>query len=222
MGFRFDGFVGINRMADGNVQSAPLRFGRQGELIVYEDHGKFYEQTLRGNTFVGTSLTPVAIPIDSSVTVTPTLWNPLGSGVIVELVRLSLTHDITTPDIPGAMTWGFTTGTGSDIGTAAPITAFTNIPPVSLLLGSGRVSKARYGNVGTFAVAPPYLMGTGITSDTWTAASTYPPWLTQVDYDGMLLVPPGTALSLHATVATGGLFFVDFFFVETPWQGMGA
>jgi hypothetical protein len=222
MGFRFDGYVGTNTTPDGDAHSAPLRFGRGGELVVYENHGKFYESALRGNMFVGTSAAPIAIPIDSSTTVTPTLWNPQGSGVIVEIVRLSLTHDITTPEIPGAMTWGITAPAGADIGTAAPITAFTTIAPVSLLIGSGKVSKVRYGQAGTFAVAPTYFMGTGITNDTWTAASTYPPWITQVDYDGMLVVPPGTALSLHATVATGGLYFVSIIFIESPYGGMGA
>jgi hypothetical protein len=222
MGFKVEGFVGNNPATDGRVADQLLRFGRQGELIVYEDHGKFYEQTLRGNTFVATSATPIAIPIDSSTTVTPTLWNPAGSGVILEVVRLQLTHTITTPDIPGAMHWSYTLNAGAEPGTAGVITAFTNIAPVSCLLGSGRISKGRYMQAGTFAAAPTFYMGAGISSDTWTAASTYPPFLIQVDYDGMLLVPPGTALSLMSTVATGGTFFVNMFYIESPYSGMGA
>jgi hypothetical protein len=62
-------------------------------------------------------------------------------------------------------------------------------------------------------------MGMGISQDTWTAASTYPPMTYNIDYDGMFLVPPNSAVSITATVLTGGLYFLNIFFIESAYPG---
>jgi hypothetical protein len=222
MGIRFQGYVGPVPYADGNAPDSMLRFGRDGSLIVHESHGKFYEAAVRGNAYVATSVTPLQFLVAALAGPHQTLWNPAGSGVMVEIVKVQLTKTIDTPDAPSAFQWRLTQPTGAELGTAGPITAGTNIPPVNMLLGGGRVSKARYMQDTAFAAAPTYLMGMGISQDTWTAASTYPPIQINVDYDGMFLVPPNSAVSITATVLTGGLYFVNIFFIESPYSGQGA
>jgi hypothetical protein len=223
MGFKLDGFVGINPLVDGGREDNLLRFGRDGSLIVHESHGKFYEACVRGQGFVATSGTPLQFLVAALAGPHQCLWNPSGSGVMVEIVKVQLTKTIDTPDAPSAFQWRITQPAGAEPGTAGPITAGTNIPPVNLLLGSGRVSKARYSQDTAYAAAPTYLMGMGISQDTWTAASTYPPMTYNIDYDGMFLVPPNSAVSITATVLTGGLYFLNIFFIESAYPGtMGA
>jgi hypothetical protein len=222
MGFKFDGFVGVNNQVDGARSDGLLRFGRDGSLIVGESHGKFYEAAVRGNAYVATSVTPLQFLVAALAGPHQTLWNPAGSGVMVEIVKVQLTKTIDTPDAPSAFQWRITQPAGAEPGTAGPITAATNIAPTNLLVGSGRVSKARYSQDTAFAAAPTYLMGMGISQDTWLATATQPPLILDITYDGMFLVPPNAAVSITATVLTGGLYFLNIFFIETPYSGMGA
>jgi hypothetical protein len=224
MGIRMDGFVGPYNSPDGDAHNQHMRFGNGGEVLISQTHGKYYEAASRGNMYVATSATPLVIPADTGLSNFPTLWNPAGSGVVLEVARLSLTQTIITPAAPSAFEWFYATKAGNAKGTLGPMTVFTNIPPVNMLLGSGRVGQGRYSQTVTWTIGqrPIYLMGTGITQDTWTAASTYPPWHVEVDYEGLLLVPPDTALCLVATVATFSTFFVSIHFTENPYTGMGS
>jgi hypothetical protein len=218
MGMRVAGYVGPNYSLDGNAPDMPFRFGSDGALIVSQSHGRYYHAAKRGQMFVASSSTPLTLKVDTGLVNNPTLWNPMGSGVVLELVRMELTQTITTPAAPSAFEW-FSGYGGSDIGTLAPMTVFTNIAPVNMLIGSGKVSKARYSQVNTWTVGQRavYLCGAGISQDTWAATATYPPFRIAVDYDGMLVVPPGQAIYLCGTVATVTTFFVNYFYIESPY-----
>jgi hypothetical protein len=190
MGIKIDGFVGpAALLQDGDAHNQPMRLGNGGELVITENHGKWFEGASRGNIYCATSGTPLAIPVDTALSNFPTLWNPAGSGVNLEIIRLQLTQTITTPAAPAAFEWFFAKRAGNAIGTLAPMTVFTNIAPTNVLIGSGRVAKGRYAQAVTWTVGqrPIYLMGTGITQDTWAAAATYPPFSISVDYEGMIV-----------------------------------
>jgi hypothetical protein len=222
MGLRADGYVGPVNIPDGDAHNQPLRLGNGGEILLTQNHGKYFEAATRGNLFVATSATPINIPVDTALSTFPTLWNPSGSGVALEIVRVSLTQSAATPAAPGALEWFFAKRAGNAIGTLGPMTVFTNIPPVNLLLGGGRISKARYAQAVTWTIGqrPIYLMGTGVTQDTWAAASTNPVWSINIDFEGMLVVPPDAALCLVATVATATTYFVSIVFQENPLTGV--
>jgi hypothetical protein len=214
MGFRLDGFVGYNSMADGNQAAALTRFGRDGSMVVAESHGKFYEQASRGNMYVAVVGTAGIALIVSAVTGNhPTLWNPLGSGVNLEIVRLQLTW-ISGACAPTALYWMATAPAGAAIATGAPIATFTNVAPTNTLVGAGKVSAARWAPaVCTFTAIPAFYCGTGV--GLGTGAPTVVPNQITVDYDGMLVIPPGAALSLTSQAATTtALFGVSVWFVE--------
>jgi hypothetical protein len=222
MGIKIDGFVGTMPMADGSNQSALLRYGRDGSLIMQESHGKYFEQALRGNIFTASSDgAGVSIPVAASATATPYLWNPYASGVIFEVIRLTMAQATGTPMTVGAIGWYGQLNAGQMLGTAAGFSVFTNIAVRNNLLASGKVSQARFSIVNTATVAPVHLWSAGYSTDAWTAASTYPPWPLIVDYDGQMVVPPGVAIGLQSTIATATLFVVSITYIENVYPQSG-
>jgi hypothetical protein len=214
MGFRLDGYVGTNIMGDGSQQGALARFGRDGSLVVCENHGKYFEQALRGNMYVASTLTAgIALIVSATTGNCPTLWNPLGSGVNAEIVRLSVTY-ISGVTAPTALYWMITSPAGSAIATGAPIATFTAVAAANLLIGQGKVSSCRWAPaICTFTAAPAYYTATGI--GLGTGAPTVVPSVINVDYDGLLVIPPGTAISLCSQAATTtALYAVSLYYGE--------
>lgn len=79
--------------ADGT--SPQLRSGRLGDLIASQLHGRYYEQASRGNLFsamvAATTGTIAAGNINGAAAAASTqfaLWNPLGSGVNLALLKV--------------------------------------------------------------------------------------------------------------------------------------
>jgi len=222
MGLKVDTFVGPSNLTDGAHEDIPLRMGRDGSLVVSQNHGKFYQAAKRGNMYVATNPTAITMKAVATLTNVPILWNPMGSGVCLEVIRLEMTQTAVTPATPSAFLW-YSGYAGAEAGTAGALPAFTNIAPINMLWGSGKVSQARYSVANTrIAAFFGYLMGTGISQDTWLGAATYPPFSIRVDYDGLLIVPPGQAIVMLGTVTSVTTFHVNIFYVENPFPGMGA
>ena len=212
MGFRLDGFVGYNQMADGNQAAALTRYARDGSLVVSEAHGKFYEQASRGNMYCALSASGGIALIAVAANI-PTLWNPLGSGVNLELVRLQLGW-VSGACAPVALNWDFLNPAGATVATGAPIASATFITPVNCLVGAGKVSQAKFAAAAiTFTANPAFFMPTGI--GIGTGAPTVVPSIISVDYDGQIVLPPGSALSLVAQAGTTtALYQVGMWYVE--------
>ena len=212
MGFRLDGFVGYNSMADGNQAAALTRFARDGSLVVAESHGKFYEQASRGNMYCALS-SSAGIALIAVAANIPTLWNPQGSGVNLEVVRLELGW-VSGACSPVALNWDFLNPAGAAVATGAPIATATFITPVNMLVGAGKVSQAKFAAAAiTFTTNPAFLMPTGI--GVGTGAPTVVPSIVSKDYDGSLVLPPGSAISLVSQAGTTtALYQVGIYYVE--------
>jgi hypothetical protein len=88
--------------------------GRDGDVIVTELHGRFYEQTFRGAVFsggmTGTSINNATFTTATlGATATPIigLWNPLSNNVNLVVLQLNLQIFLTalTATGPGAFMW---------------------------------------------------------------------------------------------------------------------
>lgn len=67
---------------------AAVPLGQQAEQYISEIHGPFWAAAVSGNLFRGsTAAAGTTIPISSATAATFTLYNPIGSGVNVELVK---------------------------------------------------------------------------------------------------------------------------------------
>jgi hypothetical protein len=202
------GRVGPDTLGDG--AEAKLRQGRSAEQIVQELHGRFYEQTKRGNVFSdGFGLTAINNATYTTATLGPTvtpiagLYNPNNSGVdcVILEASLSLVMTALAATGPGGFAWA------ASVGNAAVSTGNEPLNRYALTLGG---SKAR----GLCNVAP-----TGLTNNlvvrfgsalfggsaenvsfTATAVAMQTQALGAKElFDGSLIVPPGGVLALLAT-----------------------
>lgn len=202
--------TGIQNSSDGAVITA--RAGKQGDAIVSELHGRFYEQAYRGNLFsAGSSVTALsANTITLTATTTPIVgvYNPSGSGVnlvILQSAMQSFINTLTAPVGAGAFVWAQSTGN---------LAVTTGAAPVPRLLG-GAASKAKAFNGGVALTGlannlaifenADFTSPTGQTYGT-IAAPTTGTTLTGFggvhNFDGSLIVPPGGVLALLNTTST--------------------
>lgn len=203
------GIVGPQVLSDGNP--ANVRIAKGGDLIVSELHGRFYEQTYRGNVYSGgmAALTAITNAIWTVATLDATakpiagVWNPIGSGVNMVILQASLGLAITnaTSTGPGPFVWSaglssilLTLGTtpynrktgqaAGSVGKDMSGIALTGLTP-SIVARFG--SALGGGNSGNFS-----FVGTAAGPPTTLAASVE-------NFDGSLIVPPGGVLALQST-----------------------
>ncbi len=210
-----EGLVGPQRCPDGNSPQT-IRLGNQGEIITGEMSGKYFEQTLRGNTFLY-GVASQALLLSATTGGHPTVWNPSGSGVL--FVPLSLTIGfISGTTVIGSVNIADTVQAGSGISATAAIKTATLVAPVSALRGSGKTSQMLFSpTTNTFLVAPVvnYSTGLNLGAAAPTGTGTY-----EHLFNGRLAFPPGTAMSVVYSVTTStALFSVTICGLELPLPG---
>jgi len=189
-----------------------------GSLITVSKGPQFLEWVRRG--YVYSTLTspaaPAAVPIYSTATNSPTLWNPSDSGKLVVPIRINLGIAAIATYLDDSFMLAQTLNTGSAVATGGVFATFTNIAPLNCLLGAG-AGKAKYsGAVVTWTVQPTPIMDIGFS--VWAAGTeanlgygvlTY-------EFNGAMALPPGTAISLVGVVASSTTFVTSFVFAELP------
>jgi len=184
-------------------------------------HGKYYHANEQGRVF-SQSATPLglAIPIYTATSLAGSmpLWNPIGSGVKAVLMSFATTRASGTADF-GAIGLMARNGVGSVIATGSQITAFAETVPVNGNLGlvnsvagqgKGASSAVKSSNTGTVTVTAGVaaewirtIAGMNLEADTGTAHQTLP---AVYDFDGSIVVYPGTMVWVAATKASVALF----------------
>jgi hypothetical protein len=213
MGISVNGQVGPQILQDGAGQT--LRLGKLAELIVGELHGRFYEQTYRGNVFsTGCSVTALsANTITLVAATTPILgvWNPSTSPVNLVLLQCMLSvaaNTLTAPVPPGPFVWA------SSVGNAVISTGSAPFNRKSLA-SSGSQAKVFPGGVALTGLTNnlvifegadlPNLSGLTNAGTITAQASTSNATAGSVgvqNFDGQLIVPPGGVLALLNTTST--------------------
>lgn len=196
--------------------------GRQGQALVAEVHGKFYEQAISGQVF-SQAATPLglAIPIYTATALAGgmPIWNPLGSGKNVVLIDADFGYGSGTAAYAsiGLMA---RSGCGSAIATGSQITAFAEVTPKNALLGAGNVSVAKSSNAGTVTatagVAAEWvrtLASINLEAQTGTAHGLI---TCHYEFDGKVIVPPGTMVWFAATLASVALYASSVSWYEAP------
>lgn len=211
-----------NRLSGGQYPAgnpAPWLGGLQGEGIVTELHGKYFVQADNQKLFFGsTAAAGVVIPIYTTLTPTFSLWNPAGSGVDLELIRLTLGWTATTAAL-GTIGYAYTAGAGSTIGSTAPFVAFGAGTPVCGKGPNDGVSLAKFagGGTTTLVAAPTWFRGSGLSTGATTAATTtMPMWMANDDFDGQVIVEPGNAIHVVGSTAVLMTATMTLSWVEKP------
>lgn len=210
------GQVGVQLNSDGSTPIQGFRQGKQGDMIASELHGRFYEQTYRGNAFSGgMTLTSISAATFTTATLTATctpiagIYNPLNSGVNVVLWQAILSCTITALQNTGGAPFMWAVAT-SQSGISTGITPWKR----NTLLQAGSIVKnlagvPLTGLVGSLSVFQAANLGGGNVyniASLGTAAgfqTTHAP--SEHNFDGGLIVPPGGVLVLLATTTPVGL-----------------
>lgn len=197
---QLQGYIGnFAKTADG--QGPVVRQGNQGELMVSELHGRYYEQALRGNMYRVANQAAVTTTAGLATTFTGlAISNPAGSGVNAVLNLFSVAQFA----VGAAGAVGIMTGAGAAAGSLVPKNAIVSGTTGKVTASAGAtiatpVLDIVIGQVGSLATT-----GYGLT-----------PGLV-VDLGGSIIIPPGFfAASFTSIVTTTALQF-GFQWEEVP------
>jgi hypothetical protein len=209
------GTVGVKNIGDSQLTN--FRMGNQGDLIVNELWGKYGELSRRGYVYTARSAA-ATIPIFSTLTNGPVLWNPAGSGKLVIPLKLMLTPAaLGTPVITG-LTACYLNNAGSTAATGAPVITFTNIPPVGTNLGKQGTSTTLFAAATvTYTTQPAafYDIGLGMWKS-GTDAISLPITLVH-DFESAVQIQPGSLMAIGGNpAATSTTYIVQILFAEIP------
>jgi hypothetical protein len=197
--------------------------GKQAEQLIAPLHSEYYTMTYRGNVYHA-STTPLglAIPIYTSTAPVVCLWNPIGSGKNLSLLNIVFAYASGTAAY-ASIGLSLVTGAGSTIATGAIFSAFGTSTVINGLLGSGQACVAKCATAGTttLSAAPAaanwfYTLGNiNLEAATGTAHATFIPGA-GANPKGSILVAPGSAIWLCASIASSALYATTITWSESP------
>ena len=212
--------VGQGRNAAG---VADIKLGRHGAQLVAAHQGKYAERALEGKLYWTSSVVAgLAIPIDTTTAPTVMLWNPSGSGVDAVLGRFTASQASGTSagGSIGLMSVS-AEKLGSEQATAARITAFaddaygTNV--FSGRLNEGNRPRVKSSSQGTNTItAGTWIRAFGMYFGAAIATSAGNSLVLNHDFDGEVVLPPGSAVYIAANIASVALFQTTFSWYEVP------
>lgn len=190
-----------------NAQNAILRSGKQGELMVSELHGRYYEQTYRSNVFSVASQAVATTTVGLATTYTGLcIANPISSQINMVLNKATIMQSViqATQVEAYAIALGFNKTTNVTLTVAA--TAQSN------KVGSGVVSVGVAATSATLPTAPLYAYFLTQTASATSQAST-----AMIDFEGSVILIPGAyaCFVTPAQASVAGLWF-SFAWEEVP------
>lgn len=214
--------AGVQNTGDG---TNPIRGGKQGDQIVSELHGRFYEQVYRGNVYSIGTTAPVALSANTitlTATTTPILgvWNPLNSPVNLVILQATLQdflNNVTSVAL-GAFVWAASAANG---GISTGLTPFNR----KTLSAAGSQAKGFAGATALTGLSnnlvvlggAPFPTASGLLTTTVAAATPTPSVGAIYNCDGAYIVPPGGVLALLNTISvTTHSVYGDLFWEEVP------
>lgn len=187
--------------------------GDFGEQIDSNLHGKWYTAAKNGRVFIGAL--PAAggiIPVNASGLVsTFSLWNPAGSGVIVELISYELGLTTATTVI-GNIGLVEQLNVGSAIAVPGTLTA---VAPIPSFRGAPAASAVRFYSALTHVGTPTWMKTLGICFAATTGAPGGPN-IQVAEFDGKILLGPGTIISTAAFAAQTAAMSQSLTWAEWP------
>lgn len=173
--------------------------GIHGEKLVSDAHGTYFNAALNGNVFTF-SVAAATIPVNASNLVSKfSILNPVGSGKVMELISCDAAAVLATTVVDGLGLY-FQTGSTAIAGLGT-LTAGT---PQSGYMGSAVPSVTTCYTAATHTGTPTLhtLM------HTWAAVTSTAQNVNTYNFNGKVLVPPGTVIALAMTTTvwtTSGL-----------------
>jgi hypothetical protein len=163
-----------------------------------------YNLVKQGRVFHGNvAAAGVVLPIFSNTTQQLGLWNPVGSGVDIILMRIALTY-VDTTGAAGGYVLAQLTNAPAAIGTGLAITAFTETAAIPAYNGGSYQPLAKFGQGSTLTVtAPTVKRHLSLSQNAFTAAGTgQMAFENAIEFDGDEVLTPGTAVFVAGNIAT--------------------
>lgn len=163
------------------------RIGRGGEKIVAVGAGEYEQMALEGQLF--TAAASAALAVVNSLAPTFTLYNPIGSGVNLVIMRVAA---MLTAAPAAATVISLNTAVQ-----AGPVVTSTPNAVAAAVIGSAAAGKGQCFATATLITAPVIrkIIG-GVT-----AVGSINPGVFDVDLNGALILGPGAALTMGASAA---------------------
>ena len=184
---------GFTIQSDGTV--GPARASRVGALVTGDAQGKYYEQASRGNIFSLCLATASTIPagnVNFAVAAALTnfcLWNPLGSGKNLSLLKFCITPISGT--LVGSSVWHSYSSTPPTIATSVINPICCNNPGMAAASVARAATHASSGVAITGGSALQVIRAAGIafTAGTFTNLAMTSGFIEYIDGD--IIIPPG-------------------------------
>ncbi|MFA5377266.1 MAG: hypothetical protein WC455_16065 [Dehalococcoidia bacterium] len=208
------GIEGLQSLGPGQAGDPSL--GSYGQLLTSDIWGKYGELCRRGLVFSAPVAAAAAVPIATTLTNAPAIWNPASSNKIVIPLRVIMSLGaIGTPILQG-FTVSYLINAGDNIGTGAPVVTWTNVAPTNLLLGKGQAATTKFAPaVSTYTTQPARLMDCGFGHHLeGSAASGQLYSQFYYDFEGALILPPGATMHIGSTIATSTTYWTTILFAE--------
>jgi hypothetical protein len=215
----YEGFQPYRIAPTSGSASAQPVVGAERQTLVDQLHGKHFSDCLAGRVFsqANTNL-GLAIPIYTATAIVGgmPIWNPPNSGVLVELISVTLGRASGTSDF-GAVS--LLARQLNAIATGEICTAFAATTPKNGYAFGGNATKVKSSNAGTVTVSA------GVAGDTWRHLASHSAeadatatgiHVEKFDFDGTCIVPPGVLVYVADTKATTALYAVDIAWKEIP------
>lgn len=180
-------------------------YGRSGEKIVAELHGKRYTASYRGYVY-GFAVNAITLPVNAATLASKfTIANPASSNKNLELVSLSWAYALATTVVTGI-------GVYTNTLTGATLTT----PGTAINLNTGNPVQAQglpYSAL-TVVGTPTQVALVGYTGAVTSTAAN----VNEYDFDGTIVVTPGNLVTIAMTVAasTGSGFSGYLTWQENP------
>jgi len=184
---------------------ATLLGGKAGEALVADLHGKWYTAAVRGKVFIGSALIAgVILPVNTTTAPTFTLYNPIGSGVNLELISLDIGWPAAAASVIGTILGSLSTQTPSAV-TAGGVTI-----AVPVGVGAGGAAQAKLYTAATIVAITSHipLLNVTSTADVMTAS--------HYDFDGRVVLAPGGLITLTSTPAQTAVALPSLSWAEFP------
>lgn len=188
-----------------------IRMGNNGDVIVSELHGRFYEQVYRGNVFsIGcqlTALSAATVLLTASSQPIVGVWNPTTSTVNLAILQASLVAAINnvTSVAPGAYVWASSVGNTALSAGLSPFNrktlASVGSQAKAFSLSTASLLTGLTNNVVVFDAAE-FNTASALLTTTVAAATPTPSVSGVQNFDGSLIVPPGGVLALLNTISS--------------------
>jgi hypothetical protein len=195
----------------GDGVNPPLRQGRQGDVVVSELHGRYYEQNYRNNVYF-TGHTAVQALSANTITLTATttpilgIYNPSSStvnAVVLQAMLNVVANNLTSGAGPGAFMWAVSTGNGAISTGLTPYNSKTLIAAGSQVRGfAGATALTGLTNNLVIAAGSQLPSPSGLTYTTLGSTALLPSYSGREDLDGSIIVPPGGVLALLNTTSS--------------------